>query len=118
MLRAISEIAVAMSVGSGRGNPSRSAIARPSARAVTRSASELIATRTSSLIARVPVCWAAEERPCGVEVQRGAERLEVQAELHHRDRDVGLDADDHGLGAAEPRAQHDRPQRAGYERVD
>ena len=46
------------------------------------------------------------------------ERLEVQVELHHRDRHVGLDADDHGLGPAQPRGDGDRAERAGDEGVD
>lgn len=46
------------------------------------------------------------------------ERLEVQVELHHRDRDVGLDPDDHGLRAAEPGGDGDRAERACDEGVD
>ena len=68
MLRATSEIAVAIRVGSGRGKPSRSAIARPSARAVTRSASALMATRTSSSILCVPPSQAIEQRLRRVQV--------------------------------------------------
>ena len=43
---------------------------------------------------------------------------EVQAELHHRDRHVGLDPDDHGLRAAQPRRQDDRAQRPRDKGVD
>ena len=46
------------------------------------------------------------------------ERLEVQLELHHRDRDVGLDPDDHRLRAAQPGGDRDRAQRASDEGVD
>jgi hypothetical protein len=46
------------------------------------------------------------------------ERLEVQIELHHRDRNVRLDADDDGPRAAEPGGDGDRAERAGDERVD
>ena len=46
------------------------------------------------------------------------ERLEVQVELHHRYRDVGLDPDDHGLRAAEPGGDRDRAKRACDEGVD
>jgi hypothetical protein len=53
-----------------------------------------------------------------VEIERGVERLEVQVELHHRDRDVGLDPDDHGLCAAQPGGDGDRAERACDERVD
>src|SRR5215218_4516780 len=94
MLRAISEIAVAIRVGSGRGKPSRSAMARPSARAVTRSASPSMRTRTSSAILGAPLVQAIEHRQRLVEVERYAQRLEVQSELNHRERDVRRDADD------------------------
>src|SRR5512133_903412 len=118
MLRATSEIAVAINVGSGRGKPSRSAMARASARAVTRSASVAMATRTSSSIHCVPLSQAIEERDRLVEVARYAQRLQVEAELHHRDRHVRLDADDDRVGAAQARCEDDRAQGPGDEGVD
>jgi hypothetical protein len=59
-----------------------------------------------------------EHRERLVEIERGVERLEVQVELHHGDRHVGLDPDDQGLGAAQPCGDGDRAERAGDEGVD
>src|ERR1041385_9042183 len=118
MLRAISEIAVAMSVESVREKPSFAASSRPWARAGTMSESESIGTRTSSPILGGPPRPSVEHREGLVEIERGVERLEVQVELHHRDRNVGLDADDQGLCAAQPCAYGDRPERACDEGVD
>src|SRR5919202_2950077 len=118
MLRAISEIAVAMSVASVLEKPSFVARARPSARAGTMSESEVMGTRISSPILGVPPHLSVEPRERLVEIERRVERLEVQLELHHRDRDVGLDPDDHGLRAAEPGGDRDRAERAGDEGVD
>src|ERR671915_514697 len=99
MFLAISEIAVAISVASVRENPSSAASARPRARAVTRSPSEPIATRTPSSAILFPLSDP-EQSERFVEVERGLERLQVEVELHHGDRDVGLDADDDRGGAA------------------
>src|SRR5919202_5076914 len=118
MLRAISEIAVAMSVASVREKPSFVARARPSARAGTMSESEVMGTRISSPIPGVPPRPSVEHRERLVEIEHRVERLEVQVELHHRDRDVGLDPDDHGLRPAEPGGDGDRPKRACDEGVD
>ena len=46
------------------------------------------------------------------------ERLEVQVELDHRDRHVGLDPHDDRLCAAEPGGDGDRAERACDEGVD
>jgi hypothetical protein len=75
-------------------------------------------TRISSPIPGVPSRPSVEHRERLVEVERRVERLEVQVELHHRDRDVGLDPDDHGLRAAEPCCHGDRAERACDEGVD
>src|SRR5215203_766824 len=118
MLRATSEMAVAIRVGSGRGKPSRSAMARPSDRAATRSASELMETRTSSSILCVPPGQAIEQRYRRIQVECNAERLQVQMELHDRDRHIRLDADDDGLGAAQLRREDDASHGSGHEGVD
>src|SRR5919202_3865550 len=118
MLRAISEIAVAISVASVLEKPSCVASARPSARAGTMSESEVMGTRISSPILAVPPRPSVEHRERLVEIERRVERLEVQVELHHRYRDVGLDTDDHGLRAAEPGGHRDRAKRACDEGVD
>src|SRR5215210_580714 len=104
MLRATSEIAVASSVRSVLEKPSPAPIARASWRAVTTSASVRMATRTSSATGvRLPVELLLEEGQALLEVERGVHVLEVHPQLHHRERDLRLDADDHGLGAAQPR---------------
>jgi hypothetical protein len=75
-------------------------------------------TRISSPIPAVPPRPSIEHRERLVEIEGRVERLEVQVELHHRDRDVGLDADDHGLRAAQPGGDGDRAERARDEGVD
>jgi hypothetical protein len=77
-----------------------------------------MATRISSPIPGVPPHPSVEHRERLVEIERRMEWLEVQVELHHRDRDVGLDPDDHGFGAAQPGGDGDRPKRACDEGVD
>src|SRR3954471_23289677 len=118
MLRPISDIAVAIKGASVREKPSRPASARPSPRATTMSASTAIGTVTSSAIAAVPPRVAVEQGQRLLQVERRLQRLEVEAELHHRNRDVGLDADDDGHGAAQARGSRDVPKRASHERVD
>src|SRR5215207_4600734 len=87
-------------------------------RAVTTSASVRIATRTSSATRiELPVELALEEGEPLLEVQGRVDVLEVHPELDHREGDLGLDADDHGLGAAQPRHHRDAAQGAGDERV-
>src|SRR5919199_6835080 len=91
MLRAISEIAVAMSVPSVREKPSLVARARASARAGTRSSPDPISTRTSSATLVVPPCPAVQERERLGQVERGVEGVQVKVELDHRDGHLGLD---------------------------
>src|SRR5829696_3195218 len=112
MLRATSEIAVASSVRSVLEKPRPAPIARASWRAVTTSASVRIATRTSSTGVLLPVELPLQEREALLEVERRMHVLEVHAELDHRERDLGLDPHDHGLGAAQPRHVGDSAQRA------
>jgi hypothetical protein len=75
-------------------------------------------TRISSPIPGVPPRPSVEHRERLVEIERRVERLEVQVELHHRDRDVGLDPDDQGLCAAQPGGDGDGAERACDEGVD
>src|SRR3954466_14562495 len=98
MLRAISEIAVASSVWSVLGMSRLTASARARWRAVTTSASESIAIRSAGSGAKEPRL---EEREPFFEVERGLHILEAHAELDHRERDLGLDPHDHGLGASQ-----------------
>jgi hypothetical protein len=82
------------------------------------SESETIGTRISSPILGIPPRPSVEHRERLVETERRVERLEVQVELHHRDRHIGLDPDDHGLCAAQPGGHGDRTERACDEGVD
>src|SRR3954464_9667447 len=118
MLRAISEIAVASRVWSVVGMSRPTASARARWRAVTTSASDSMAIRSAcsggnvaGLLARL------QEREPLLEVQRRLHVLEAHAELDHGERYLGLDPDDHGLGAAQPGHHRDPAQRARDERV-
>jgi hypothetical protein len=75
-------------------------------------------TRISSPIPGVPPRPSIEHRERLVEIERRVEWLEVQVELHHRDRDVGLDPDDQGLRPAQPGRDGDGAERACHEGVD
>src|SRR3954454_896977 len=109
MLRAISEIAVASSVWSVLGISRPIASARARWRAVTTSASDSIGMRSTASGATEPRL---QEREPLLEVQGGLDVLEAHAELDHRERDLGLDADDHGLCAAQARHHRDPTQGA------
>src|SRR5689334_16340179 len=115
MLRATSEIAVASSVWSVLERSRSAASARARWRAVTTSESDSIAIRSSRRSAAT-VAGAfpgrLEQGEALLEVQRGLHVLEVHPELDHREGHLGLDAHDHGLGAAQPRHLGDAAQRA------
>src|SRR5689334_7622736 len=126
MLRAISEIAAAMTVCSPLENPATAASARPCCRASTTSTSAAIGRRSSSPTAArlfgfglhdalfgAPV----EEGETFFEVQHRRHALQRQSELHHGERDVGLDADDDRLGTAQARHVRYVAQRPHRERV-
>src|SRR6266705_532868 len=126
MLRAISEIAAAMTVCSPLENPATAANARPCCLASTTSTSAAIGRRSSSptatrLLGFVVECAffgaAIEEGEALFEVQHGRDALQRQAELHHGKRHVGLNPDDDRLGAAQAGHVRDVAQRAHGERV-
>src|SRR3989441_1652334 len=126
MLRAISEMAAAMTVCSPLEKPATAANARPCCRASTTSTSAAIGRRSSSPTAarlfrfgfeRAFLGAATEERESLFEVQHGGDALQRQTQLHHRERDVGLDAHDHCFGAPQPRHVRDVAQRTHRERV-
>src|SRR4051812_10523371 len=108
MLRASSEMAVATSVAWLAENPNCSAIIRPLYRAATRSLSDASGTWTS--ISSLGVTLAAMPRFLPIikisktflEIERGGDIFQRNSELHHGKGDLGLDADDHGLRAAQP----------------
>src|ERR671927_1557126 len=118
MLRATSEIAVASSVWSVELNCSEAASSRARWRAVTTSASDSIGIRVSwSSATRARLLPGLQQREALLEVQGGLDVLEAHAELDHRERDLRLDAHDHGLGAAEAGHLRDAAQRARHEGV-
>src|SRR5215213_3834229 len=101
MLRATSEIAVASRVWSVELRSSSPASSRARCRAVTTSASDSMAIRLSASTVDRLLQLGMEQREPLFEVQRGLDVLELHPELHHREGDLGLDPDDHGLGPAQ-----------------
>src|SRR5215216_6757527 len=114
MLRATSEIAVASSVWSVLVSSSSPASSRARWRAVTTSASDSIGMTDCGSAATVAglLPGPLQEREPLFEVEGGQHVLEAHAQLHHRERDLGLDADDDRLGAAQARHPRDALQRA------
>src|ERR671923_846843 len=102
MLRATSEIAVAMSARSVLEKPSCSARPRPVCRAVTMSESDEIAIRVSSPTDAVRDLQVQVREPL-LEVQRRVHPLQGQAQLHHRKRHIRLYPHDDGVGSSQLR---------------
>src|SRR5881394_1046676 len=109
MLRAISEIAAAITVWSPAENPTSAASSRPVCRARTTSTSAAMRQQSWSPTVDAPMplpildttlALAVEEGEAFLEVERGRDALEGEAELHHGERDLGLDSDDHRFRAA------------------
>src|SRR5262245_1960030 len=122
MLRASSEMAVAMTARSVVGNPQWDASSRPFWRAATMSASQSMGTRISSamsayLLAGSPAL-AVEVRQAFFQIQRGRDALEREPELDHREGHLRLNAHDDGLGPAEPDHVGDVAEGPRCERVD
>src|SRR5256884_7307642 len=126
MLRAIAEMAAAMTVCSPLEKPATAANARPCCRASTTSTSAAIDRRSSSPTAARLLGFgfegaffgpASQEGQTFLEVEHRRNAFERQPELDHREGNVGLDADDHRFGAAQPRHVRDVAQRAHRERV-
>src|SRR4051794_31391818 len=117
MLRATSEIAVAISVRSVDEKPNSVANRRPTWRATTTSASDLIGTRASSSATVAQLPRLLEELKPLFEVKRRVHVLQCHAELDHRESDLRLDADDHRLGTAQLGHVRDAAQRARDERI-
>src|SRR5205085_11580822 len=94
-------------------NPTDAASSRPRWRASTMSASRWIGMITSSGTAPpIEVCDSV------FEIERRLDPVEGEAELDHRDRDVGLDPDHDGLRATQPRCRRDVADRTRRERVE
>src|SRR5215470_1689708 len=121
MFRASSEIAVATTAMSVDGNPHCDASSRPFWRAATTSESQSIGTRTSSAMSPnllLSLGLAVEVRETLLQIERGRDTLQGEPQLDHREGHLRLDADDDGLGAAQPNHVRHVPQGAGRERVD
>src|SRR5438105_3453944 len=117
MLRAISEIAAAITVWSPLENPASAAKSRPRCRAVTTSTSAVMGMSNSS--ATVETSRSAvdselgldiEERQAFFQVEGGRHALERQPELHHRKRHLGLDSHDHRIPPPQPAHMRDVPK--------
>src|SRR3979409_1931553 len=105
MLRASSEMAVAIRVASPGEKLSATARERPFWRATTMSWSEQMETWISSSMCR-RCSRPGLEFPAQIihplfEIERSLYRRQTQPQLHHREGDFGLDADDHGLRSTE-----------------
>src|SRR5438045_9735702 len=114
-------MAAAMTVCSPLEKPATAAKARPCWRASTTSTSAAIGRRSSSPTAarlfrfsfeRAVLGPAMEERENFFEIQYGRGTFQSQAELHHYEGDVGVNAGDHRFGAAEPGRVGEEPPRA------
>src|SRR5947208_2457711 len=122
MLRAISEIAVAIIVTSVSEKPSWRASSCPAWRAVTMS-SELLTSTTKSVGTVAPDRRSArfqlpiQQRETFFEVQRCIHVVEHQPELDHCEGHLRLQPDDHGVRAAQPGHVGDRAARPGGERI-
>src|SRR5438094_7375728 len=117
MLRATSETAAAMTVRSPEEKPSVEASRRLSWRAVTLSTSARIAIRCSARTAFPPLPALSEVGQAFLEVEGGCHPGQGEAELHHREGHLGLNAHDDGLGSAQHDHLGEGAQRADRERV-
>src|SRR5262245_34254057 len=99
MLRATSEIAVASSVWSVFVRSRVPASSRARWRAVTTSASDSMAITDSCSSTTVGglLPGPLQQGEPLFEIERRQHVLEAHSELHHGERDLGLDLDDHGL---------------------
>src|SRR5262245_29216815 len=97
MLRATSEMEVAISVKSDPLKPSAVASARPRWRAITMSAAELTATRVSLCMFQGPLGQPLKIRQAFLQVERRSDAFQSQPQLHHGKGNIGLDADDDRL---------------------
>src|SRR5690348_1050936 len=101
MLRATSDMAVAIKVRSDPSKPNSSAKARPFWRAVTMSAAELMATRASFSMFQVLLGQPVEIGQPLFQIQGGPHPFQRQAQLHHRKGHVRLNANNDGLRPAQ-----------------
>src|SRR5688500_15955477 len=110
MLRASSEIAVAINASSAEGKPRLAPRERPACRALMMSRSELIRTRVSSAIGPFPFEPLIEELEPLVQPQLGLDVRESHSQLDHGEGHVGLNAHDARLSPAQPQRRCDACQ--------
>src|SRR6267378_2401957 len=112
ILRATSEIAVAITVGRLPFSPISLAICLPASRAATTSASELMVTFTSSASLTRLNSSRLEIQLCKTlfEIKCGRYPFQCEAKLYHRESNFGLDADDHGCRPPQSDHVRERPQ--------
>src|SRR5437660_9112 len=113
MLRAISEIAVAIIVTSVRVNPKSIASWWPALRAATMSSEVLMATTVSAATVAPDHRFTqpqllVQQRYALFEIERGAHIVEGQPQLHHGERHLWLQTDDHRGRPAQPGHVRDR----------
>src|ERR1019366_1576988 len=118
IFRVISEIAVAISTRSVPVNPTCFASWRLFSRAATISASPSIGMVIASSVTLAALSnIASHELDTVLQIMRGRDSVQYQAEFDHRDRHRGLDPHYHHFRAAQPGVLGDVEQRAGGERV-
>src|SRR6266511_6022398 len=101
MLRATSEMAAAIMVRSLPSKPSLVAAARPCWRALTMSAAELIDIRSSLGMRAGPYGMSVQISQPLLQIQGCSDPFQGQPQLHHREGDIRLDADNDGLRPAQ-----------------
>src|SRR5438093_963616 len=117
MLRAISEMAVARMVRSLPENPTCSASSRPRWRAVRMSCSEPMSRRLSSPIGGPPPIAIEDGQPF-LQVEPRRHAVQAEAELDHREGDLGLHPHDDRLRAPQLPDARDVEERPDGERVE
>src|SRR4051812_32389500 len=122
MLRATSEMAVAISVWSVLEKPPAAAISRPFCRAVTTSRSVAIGTRASDGVSagngRTLPLGPAQDLETFLEIQGSRDAVQRQAELDHGEGDLRLNSDHHRLGPAQLGDVRDSADRSRGERIE
>src|SRR6266850_1288740 len=124
MLRASSEMAVAISVASVGDKPSSSAMTRPFSRATTRSLSDATGTRTSVLDSEATLAplfgppLSVQVSETFLQVKRCSHVLQLDPEFNHGKSHLGLDPHNHGFGTAQSDHVRKIPKGPGCERIE